>query len=235
MFPFLFLYLVIVAWHQGRPTSQGWESPVLCLLEFLAGPEPLGVPGGSWHTKNSRDVAIIHNEWQNPWGTSSSLLFLHLPLACNHPPRKLCQPRRGGNSQERQQSLCLDFLHHLNFCAMKTSPAKNPSEGFYAGNHPPYADKRHFCYRSGIIMQLDPEWKVQTKKKLIISNHFPTPPRDGITRASPTHTLFKCIITSDYLNNANCHPQQGEILSRGIAEGQHVNDNNSLLSYQAGL
>lgn len=49
------------------------------------------------------------------------------------------------------------------------------------------------------------------------------------------HTLFKCIITSDYLNNANCHPQQGETLSRGIAEGQHVNDNNSLLSYQAGL
>lgn len=49
------------------------------------------------------------------------------------------------------------------------------------------------------------------------------------------HTLFKCIITSDYLNNANCHPQQGETLSRGIAEGQHVNDNNGLLSYQAGL
>lgn len=55
------------------------------------------------------------------------------PLVSSAPSTqpKLCQPRRGGNNQERQQSLrLLDFLHHLNLCAMRTSPAKNPSEGF---------------------------------------------------------------------------------------------------------
>lgn len=46
VFPFLFLYLAIMPWRTGRPTSQAWESPLLCVHEYLTGPEPSGGPGG---------------------------------------------------------------------------------------------------------------------------------------------------------------------------------------------
>lgn len=103
-----------------------------CLLPAWV-PSRTRALGSAWgvmaHQKQHR--CCHHPQWMaKPLRNILFPLFLHLPLACNHPPRKLCQPRRGGNSQERQQNLCSDFLHNLNFCSMKTSPAKNPSEGF---------------------------------------------------------------------------------------------------------
>lgn len=111
VFPFLSLYLAIMPWHTGRPTSQEWESPILCIREYLTGPEPSGGPGrGTAHQTWSLDVVTSRNEWQTPRGIPSSLFFLHLSLPCNHPPRKLCVPIRGGWSGESRESLCLDPL-----------------------------------------------------------------------------------------------------------------------------
>jgi len=46
-FPFLFLYLATMPWHTGRPTSQGWESPVPRVCEC-----PRQGLGGARHTKH---------------------------------------------------------------------------------------------------------------------------------------------------------------------------------------
>lgn len=109
-------------WHTDSPGSQGCESPVLCMHEYLTGPKPSGGPvGATAHQVGSLGVNSSHTEQQTSQGIFSFSLFLHLPLPCKHSPRKFSIPRREGRIRK---SLLRDFLHRLNLCAVKTSTAK---------------------------------------------------------------------------------------------------------------
>lgn len=174
-----FSFPVFTYWHRG------WESPVLCVREYLTGPEPSEGPGGAMaHQTWSLDVVISHNEWQTPAGPPSSPLFLHLPLPCNHSPRKLCMPRRRGRSRE---SLCLGtFCIIWTYVLWKQALLKIPRKDFRQENTLLQWTSVTFATGGDSLCNLSPSERCRQKKKKISATiTFPLHQEMGLLKPPP--------------------------------------------------